>query len=63
MIEKVVNIGNIKEMGNDFEYWQSQSYERRLETIEQIRKEYNSWKYDTVKGLQRVFKVIKLKQC
>ncbi|MCK5759870.1 MAG: hypothetical protein KAH33_01165 [Candidatus Delongbacteria bacterium] len=62
-MEKVVNIGNIKEMGNDFEYWQSQSYERRLETIEQIRKEYNSWKYDTVKGLQRVFKVIKLKQC
>lgn len=36
--------GKIKEQGNDFLFWQSQSYLKRLETVEQIRQEFNIWK-------------------
>ncbi len=53
--------GNIKEQGNDFQFWQSRPYEIRLATIEQIRNEYNSWKYGIEQGFQRVFKIIKRK--
>ncbi len=46
---------------NDFEYWQSQSYERRLMALEEIRTEYNNWKYHDQLGFQRVYKIIKQK--
>ena len=44
---------------SDFAFWQTQSYETRLETLEQIRQEYHSWKQDTEPGLQRVYKIVK----
>ena len=47
--------GKIKEQGNDFLYWTSQPYKVRLETIEQIRKEYNTWKYGSEQGFQRIY--------
>jgi hypothetical protein len=51
--------GKLKEQGNDFLYWQSQPYEVRLAVIEQIRQEYNLWKYGAEQGFQRVYRVIK----
>lgn len=51
--------GKIKEQGNDFAFWQSKPYLLRLTTIEQIRQEFNIWKYGTEQGFQRVYRIIK----
>jgi hypothetical protein len=58
----VIRKGKIKEQGNDFLYWQSQPYEVRLAVIEQIRQEYNSWKYGIEQGFQRVYRIVKRQQ-
>ena len=55
--------GKIKEQGNDFLFWQSQPYEIRLATIEQIRQEYNLWKYGAEQRIQRVYTIVKRKKC
>ena len=44
---------------SDFAFWQNQSYEARLQALESIRKEYNSWKYGSQQRFQRVYRVIK----
>lgn len=61
MDKTLVRKGKIKQQGNDFIFWQSQPYELRLATIEQIRIEYNTWKYGTEQRLQRVYRIIKRK--
>jgi hypothetical protein len=58
-IEKVVRKTSFDEQGNDFAYWQSQPYQLRLATLEQIRGEYHRWKYGTEPGFQRVYTVVK----
>lgn len=58
-IEKRVNIGKIEEQRSDFEYWQSCSPLERLTALEEIRSEYNRWKYGAVPRLQRVYSIIK----
>lgn len=58
-MEKVFNKVSVKESGNDFKYWKKQSYVKRLETLEEIRKEYHRWKYDSQSRFQRVYKVVK----
>ncbi len=62
MIAKVVHILKNTSEKSDFEYWKSQSYQKRLLTLEEIREEYNSWRYDHQQGFQRVFRIIKQKQ-
>ena len=57
----IVRKGKMKEQGNDFIFWQSQPFEIRLATIEQIRNEFNTWKYGVEQGFQRVYRVIKRK--
>jgi len=61
MDKTFVRKGKIKEQGNDFLFWQSQPYAIRLAAIEQIRNEYNTWKYGTEQGFQRVYRIIKRK--
>jgi hypothetical protein len=56
-----VRKGKLSEQGNDFVFWQSQTFEKRLATIEQIRNEYNTWKYGAEQGIQRVYRIIKRK--
>jgi len=56
-----VRKGKIKEQGNDFLFWQSQPYIVRLQTIEQIRLEFNTWQYGTEQGFQRVYSIVKRK--
>lgn len=61
MDKTVINIIHLKDKTNDYEFWSKQSYESRLLTLEQIRQEYNNWKYGTKQRFQRVYKIIKLK--
>ncbi len=49
----------IADAGNDFKYWQTQSYEKRLEALESIRSEYIEWKYGIKPGFQRVYSITK----
>lgn len=58
-IARVMKKYQINEQPNDFSFWQSKSYEERLDALEQIRKEYNSWKYNAEQGLQRVYRIVK----
>ncbi len=58
-MEKIVNIVNKNSKKSDAEYWRSQPWEKRLEALESIRKEYNDWKYGTERKFQRVLKIIK----
>ena len=53
---KIVDL-NSKE--NDFKFWQSQSIEKRLETLEQLRLQFIIWKYGSEQGFQRVYRIIK----
>lgn len=45
----------------DYAYWVKQSFASRLEALESIREEFNSWKFDDQQGFQRVYRVIKQK--
>lgn len=56
---KSIRIVKKNEKNDDFIFWQSQSYEKRLEALESIREEYNNWKYGNQQGFQRVYRVIK----
>ena len=49
----------IDENKSDFDFWQTQPYTYRLETLENIRKEYNRWKYGSQQRFQRVYSIIK----
>ncbi len=56
-----VRVGEIKELGNDLEYWLTKSPQERLDALESIRREYNDWKYGPEQRLQRVCRIIKQK--
>ncbi len=58
-MEKIVQKTRLKELKNDFDYWQKQSYQKRLETLEQIRQEYHQYKNNAESRLQRVYTIIK----
>ena len=58
-IRRVIRKYKIGAEPNDFSYWQSKPYEERLEALEQIRKEYNSWRYNAEQGFQRIYRVVK----
>ena len=62
-IEKVVTKAKLGDEKSDFAYWQAKSYAERLKALEEIRQEYNSWKYGNAEqGFQRVYRVAQLKQ-
>ena len=58
-IIKVIKKYKINEQPNDFEFWQSKSYEERLNALEKIRKEYNLWRYNAEQGFQRIYRIVK----
>jgi hypothetical protein len=58
-ISKIFKKYKLNEQPNDFVFWQSKSYEERLNALEQIRKEYNSWRDNAEQGFQRVYRIIK----
>ena len=55
----VIKKVNINENQNDFTFWQIQPFEYRLETLENIREEYNRWKYGSEQRFQRVYSTVK----
>jgi hypothetical protein len=59
MNKQVVNKCRIEDQKTDFNFWQSQSYEARLQALEQIRTDYILWKYHAEQRFQRVFNIIK----
>ncbi len=54
-----IKIAKLKSLQSDFSFWQTQSYESRLEALEEIRVEYIGWRYDNRQEFQRVYTVIK----
>lgn len=44
---------------SDFAYWQAQPPMARLAALEEIRQEYNRWRYGAKPGFQRVCRVVK----
>lgn len=62
-IKKIVTKSKLGKENSDFHYWQTKSYAERLAALEEIRREYNDWKYtDAERRFQRVYRVVKLKQ-
>jgi hypothetical protein len=62
-IDKVITKTTLSEQKSDFAFWQSKSYAERLTALEEIRQEYNNWKYtDAEQRFQRVYRIVKLKQ-
>jgi hypothetical protein len=61
-IEKVVTKVHLKDQPSDAEFWRTKSYAERIGAVEEIRLEYNRWKYpDAEQRLQRVYRIVKLK--
>jgi hypothetical protein len=49
------------EQESDFAFWQSRTPQKRLEALEEIRREYHLWKYGTQPGFQRVLRIVEQK--
>jgi hypothetical protein len=58
-VQKVVRKTSLQNQVTDFEYWQSQSPQARLQALEEIRLEYHQWKYGTQPRFQRVYTIVK----
>ncbi len=58
-IARVYKKTRLSQQGTDFAYWQTQPYEKRLEALETLRREYHLWKYGTEPGFQRVYTIVK----
>ena len=57
----IIKILNLKDQKNDFAFWQKQPYQKRLQTLEDIRQDFITWKYCSQPGFQRVLNIIELK--
>lgn len=61
MNKTIIKKIKLKDKKSDFQYWQSQPFEARLETLEKIREEYIGWKYDNQPRFQRFYSITKQK--
>jgi len=57
MIRKI----KLTEEKSDHRYWSNQPVAERLDALESMREEYNSWKFHDQQRFQRVYRVIKQK--
>ena len=49
---------NLRAQKSDFDYWQTQSYQARLQALEEIRQEYHHWKNNSAESrFQRVYTI------
>ena len=58
-VARVVKKMRLSDQPSDFAYWQSRPYAERLAVLEQIRREYISWKYGSEPGFRRVYTIVK----
>lgn len=49
----------LKSLVSDKEYWLSKPASERIQVVEDIRREYHTWRGDAQQGLQRVYRIIK----
>jgi hypothetical protein len=62
-IAKIATKTSLKGEGSDVSYWLSRPPAERLAALEEIRQEYNRWKYsDAEQRFQRVYRIVKLKR-
>lgn len=61
-MEKVLKIINLKDENSDFSYWKTQSEIARLEAVETLRQQYINFQKDVQPRLQRVCRIINIKQ-
>lgn len=62
-IAKVIQKTTINKKASDVTYWRTKTYAERLAALEDIRREYNSWKYsDAEQRFQRVYRIIEPEQ-
>lgn len=58
-IENVVTKISFDKQKSDFAYWQTKSFAERFAALEEIREEYNNWKYtDAERRFQRVCRIV-----
>jgi len=57
---EAIRIVDLNSKENDFKYWQTQSIEKRLETLEDLRTQFIIWKYGIEQGFQRVYRITEL---
>lgn len=58
-MKKILVVKKQKDDNSDAEYWSQQTPQQRLDALEEIRQEYNQWKYSAESRFQRVYRVIK----
>ncbi len=58
-IKKVYRKFDIDRQPTDFAYWQTQPYQKRLATLEEIRREYHGVTDESEHRLQRVYCIVK----
>ena len=58
-IAKTYRKCRLAEQGSDFLYWQTESYQERMDALEQIRQDYHRWRYGAEPRLQRVYTIAK----
>lgn len=59
MIKKHIVRTAIEAQGSDFAFWQTQPPQARLAALEEIRQEYNRWRYGARQRFQRVYRLVK----
>ncbi len=60
LVQKTLKIVSLNDKQSDYEFWKTQSIEKRLETLEMLRQQYINWKYGTQQRFQRVYRIIEL---
>ena len=63
VIQPILRVFKKGEEPDDVLYWLSRPPIERIRALEEIRKQYNDWKYGTRRELQRVYKIVKRKPC
>ena len=56
--KKIIIKKNLRDKNDDIEFWKNTSYERRLNAIEEIRRDHHGEDYAISQRLQRVFRVV-----
>jgi hypothetical protein len=60
--QPILRIFKKGEEPNDVLYWLSRPPIERIRALEEIRIQYNNWKYGSGREFQRVYKIIKRKR-
>lgn len=59
MEKKSIQIVKKGQDNSNLNYWISKTHIERLIALEEIRTEFNKWKYGVKSGFQRVYKIVK----